>query len=505
MSVSDSSSRSRSDSQDSRDSLLPLDGDATQVLPMPHQVSGAPTVLPVPGAPDTFTFEKAAAKQIMPGTNHHCEEGSKEWHYFQDVALELMRKLATESGVTRWANQDHVEALLRATLIIDAITVRLGQLKHVSIELIEEVKALFGPNLREDVFTSVKQGDSIFTHFKTGDIGGGEGDIGGGYYEVMPKRAWPWSTEISLYALHNDGREYCFHFCQGKRNKDQIVDPAHDKLRQAIIIVTLFLVDPETGEKVKLPFYNPSEMWLKDNKLYGRLLSPCNSTPGGESWPLPEQHMSDTAARRLADGVAYCDPNQEFTDQPIGNFEFDNCDGFFCQKKMTKEGSIVHTKLAAFEIVRVLKLVSFVELIDSCPSFHLILVRLILNREKSEVVYLKYSDKNRNKPTHNARELLVEVPVLTSYKTKADLASAMSRYNANLIVLKLTPDMLAEWISQQPPFKTKKAIVRLGVQENGEYVSHNLVFGSSSTPFLIKETEWEVVNDKVSTPPTYST
>jgi hypothetical protein len=291
--------------------------------------------------------------QLMPSTDYHCMDGSPEFDWLQDVALEVLRKLSTESGVTQWANQEHVEALLRATLIIDAITVRLGQLKHVPIQQIEEVKELLGPNLRDDVFTSVKQGDSIFTHVKTGDIGGG-------YYEVMPKRAWPWSTEISLYALHNDGREYCFHFCQGKRNKDQIVDPAHDKLRQAIIIVTLFLVDPETGEKVKLPLYNPSEMWLKDNKLYGKLLSPCNSTPGGESWPLPEQHMSDTAARRAADDAPYFDPNQEFTDQALSNFEFDNLDGFFCQKKMTKEGSVAHTKLAAIEFVKVIKLDSYV-------------------------------------------------------------------------------------------------------------------------------------------------
>ena len=185
------------------------------------------------------------------------------------------------------------------------------------------------------------------------------------------------------------------------------------------------------------------------------------------------------------------------SDIPLDNYEFENVGGCLCLKKRTKEGSFVHMKLCAFEILNVLRLVNYVELVEGLTGFRLLLVRLLINSQKSKTVYLKYNDKNRNKQLDDAKEVLIEVPVCTSFKTKPVLSAALARYHPKLINMKLSTDMLAELISQNSGFPTKLAIVRLGMQECESWVSSNLVFQFGQEPKCIEGTVFEVVSEKV--------
>jgi hypothetical protein len=268
-------------------------------------------------------------------------------------------------------------------------------------------------------------------------------------------------------------------------------------MRQTIIIIETSVID-EDGELRKVPVDNPSLMWVCDKVGVGKLLSPTKSTPGGSTWPCPVQHeRHDTSDRRRADNVAYGEANVEFSDMPLDNYEFENVGGYICLKKRTKEGSFVHVKLCAFEMLSVIRLVNYLELVEGLTGFRLLLVRLLINSQKSKTVYLKYNDKNRNKQLDDAKEVLIEVPVCTSFKTKPVLSAALARYHPKLINMKLSTDMLAELISQNSGFPTKLAIVRLGMQECESWVSSNLVFQFGQEPKCIEGTVFEVVAEKV--------
>ena len=99
------------------------------------------------------------------------------------------------------------------------------------------------------------------------------------------------------------------------RSSQQILDPAVDKMRRTIIIIETSVID-EDGELRKVPFDNPSLMWVCDKVGVGKLLSPTKSTPGGSTWPCPVQHEQheryDTSDRRRADNVPYGEANVEF-------------------------------------------------------------------------------------------------------------------------------------------------------------------------------------------------
>ena len=462
---------------------------------MPAQIAGAPTVQPTPGAADKFTFMLAAAMQMIPGSTYYPETGSAEWDYFMDQGIEVLKGLSyvadnQDTYPDAFANCGYVEDLLQSRAIVDSISVRCGMMRAVPSEELDVVKQLFQCEPRGDVFTSVMgAGSKIFTHV---DSPGRSG-----YFEVTQKRGWPWQTEIIFSWTMADGTDGCFHFSLAKRGSQQILDPAVDKMRQTIIVIETSVID-EHGELRKVPFDNPSLMWVCDKEWVGKLLSPTKSTPGGYAWPCPVQHERyDTSDRRRADNVAYSDSNVEFSDMPLDNYEFENVGGYLCLKKRTKEGSFVHVKLCAFEILNVIKLVNYVEIVEGLTGFHLLLVRLLINSQKSKTVYLKYNDKNRNKQLDDAKEVLIEVPVCTSFKMKSDLSAALARYHPKLINMKLSTDMLAELISQNSDFPTKLAVVRLGMQEDESWVSSNIVFQFGKEPKLIEETVFEVVAEKV--------
>ena len=484
---------SDSDSLSEADSFGPMDDSGND---MPAQIMGAPTVQPVPGAADKFTWMLPAAMQMIPGSTYYPDVGSDEWDYFMAHGIEVLKGLShvANNQVTypdAFANCGYVEDLLHSRAIVDSISVRCGMMKAVPSDKLDDVKQLFQCEPRGDVFTSVMQGSNVYTHIDSG--------LGrSGYFEVTKKIGWPWQTEIIFSWTTADGTDGCFHFSLAKRTQQQILDPAVDKVRQCIIVIQTSVID-EDGELRKVPVDNPSLMWVSDRVMAGKLLSPTKSTAGGSAWPCPVQYEEryDTSERRSADNVAYSEANVEFSDVPIDNYEFENVCGSFCQKKRTKEGSFVHMKLCSFEILNVIKLVNYVELVEGLTGFHLLLVRLLLNSQKSKAVYIKYNDKNRNKQLDDAKEVFIEVPVCTSFKNKPDLSAALARYNPRLINMKLSTDMLAELISQHSGFPTKLGIVRLGMQENEVWVSSNLVFECGKEPQPIARSVFECVSEKV--------
>ena len=127
---------------------------------MPAQIPGAPTVQPVPGAADKFTFMLAAAMQMMPGSTYYPEAGSAEWDYFMHQGIEVLKGLSyvannQDTYPDAFANCGYVEDLLQSRAIVDSISVRCGMMRAVPSEQLDEVKQLFQCEPRGDVFTSV--------------------------------------------------------------------------------------------------------------------------------------------------------------------------------------------------------------------------------------------------------------------------------------------------------------------------------------------------------------
>ena len=310
-------SDSDNESLDSADSFAPRDEPGND---LPAQIPGAPTVQLVPGASDMFTWKRAAAMQIIPGSTYHCKEGSVEWDYILEQGIEVLKAVSTSHGYPdAFANSGYVEGLLQASISVDSISVRCGMMKAVPSDQLDDVKQLFLNELnqrepRGDVFTSVMRGSTIFTHVQSPSYAM---DGRSGYFEVTQKRGWPWQTEIIFSWTAADGTDGCFHFSLAKRGQHQILDDAMDKMRQTIIVIETSVIN-EDGELVKVPVDNPSLMWICDRVMVGLFLSPTKSLPGGSAWPCPVQHEQheryDTSDRRRADNVPYGEANVEFSD-----------------------------------------------------------------------------------------------------------------------------------------------------------------------------------------------
>ena len=212
-------SDSDNESLDSADSFEPTYDSGPD---MPAQIPGAPTVQPVPGAADKFTFQLAAAMQMIPGSTYYPEAGSEEWDYFMHQGIGVLKALSyvadnQDTYPDAFDNCGYVEDLLQSRAIVDSISVRSAMMRAVSSVQLDEVKQLFQCEPRGDVFTSVMEGSTIYTHI---DSPGRSG-----YFEVTQKRGWPWQTEIIFSWTAADGTDGCFHFSLVKRGKQQILDP----------------------------------------------------------------------------------------------------------------------------------------------------------------------------------------------------------------------------------------------------------------------------------------
>ena len=110
---------------------------------MPAQIPGAPTVQPVPGAADKFTFLLAAAMQMMPGSTYYPEAGSAEWDYFMHQGIEVLKALSYVANIQdtypdAFANCGYVDDLLHSRAIVDSISVRCAMMKAVPSVQLEE-------------------------------------------------------------------------------------------------------------------------------------------------------------------------------------------------------------------------------------------------------------------------------------------------------------------------------------------------------------------------------
>lgn len=368
----------------------------------------------------------------MPDREYGCVVGSREEEYFSGHVLSVFDEVP------------ELYQFLDDGTSIDSISIQAPQMRYRPFD---------GENIPPNP-------DSEFVPFKstTGDVCVVAPN--GTAYEMLSPSQQPWKV---LIHVRWSGASV---FLKLARNSD----PSITKLNA-------FVTQVEIGKFAAGTFHPEDSQLVPDHYHYKHLFY-------ASKWPSSSSAPEDDLQ----------DPHTPSPSDLPSKYEFETMGNCTMLRKTSTEGETTYTVMTTFELCEFKQSVDFIEA-GHFESFYVILCRK-LYREGGEDVYLGYEDEDRVPTTSRCGYLYVEVPVkLSAIRDTTDLCRAFSAAHSDLVVAHMNADMFRAWIISQPTPPKKRAIVRLGRQLDGSFVTSNAVFFPNGTTANLSDTSFIVVKE----------